>query len=143
MGAASAGEAEFSVALEIADSTLTYRSRYLNSMQRDLVLDLLLLDEGNPRSVAFQLARLREHVDQLPESHPAGGHAKEARLALGMLTAVQTAEAAELAPFDEPGNVAEFNDFTLRLSADLNQLSETLTRVYFAHAAAPRQMSLR
>ena len=54
--------------LEIADSSLTYRSRYLTSMQADLVLDLLLLDEANPRSAAFQLARLREHVDQLPES---------------------------------------------------------------------------
>ena len=48
--------------LEIADSSITYRSRYLTSLQTDLVLDLLLADEANPRSMAFQLARLREHV---------------------------------------------------------------------------------
>ena len=59
---------QLEVLLEIADSSLTYRSRYLTSMQADLVLDLLLLDEANPRSVAFQLARLREHIDQLPDS---------------------------------------------------------------------------
>ena len=57
---------QLEVLLEIADSSITYRSRYLTSMQADLVLDLLLLDEANPRSVAFQLVRLREHVDQLP-----------------------------------------------------------------------------
>ena len=62
--------------LEIADSSITYRSRYLTSLQTDLVLDLLLVDEANPRSIAFQLARLKEHIDQLPASHtvdpPAG-----------------------------------------------------------------------
>jgi hypothetical protein len=56
---------------------------------------------------------------------------------LSMLTSLQTAEASELTPARELG------DFTMRLSADLNQLSEVLTRVYFAHAAAPRQMSPR
>ena len=44
--------------LEMADSSITYRSRYLTSLQVDLVLDLLLVDEANPRSIAFQLARL-------------------------------------------------------------------------------------
>jgi uncharacterized alpha-E superfamily protein len=130
-------DSELSVLLEIADSTLTYRSRYLTSMQSDLVLDLLLLDEGNPRSAAFQIACLRDHIDQLPESHPAGGHSKEARLVLSMLTSLQTAEASELT------SPRELSDFTMRLSADLNQLSEILTRVYFAHAAAPRQMAPR
>ncbi|MBV9767946.1 MAG: circularly permuted type 2 ATP-grasp protein, partial [Bryobacterales bacterium] len=43
--------------LEMADSSITYRSRYLTSVQVDLVLDLLLVDEANPRSIAFQLAR--------------------------------------------------------------------------------------
>ena len=60
--------------LEIADSTLTYRSRYLNSLQADLVLDLLLLDEGNPRSAAYPAGEAAQHVDRLPESHPASGH---------------------------------------------------------------------
>ena len=54
--------------LEMADSSITYRSRYLTSVQVDLVLDLLLVDEANPRSIAFQLARLREHIGELPGS---------------------------------------------------------------------------
>ena len=52
--------------LEMADSSITYRSRYLTTLQTDLLLDLLLVDEANPRSIAFQLVRLREHVEQLP-----------------------------------------------------------------------------
>ena len=44
--------------LELADSFITYRSRYRLAPMLPLVLDLLLLDESNPRSVAFQLAAL-------------------------------------------------------------------------------------
>jgi uncharacterized circularly permuted ATP-grasp superfamily protein/uncharacterized alpha-E superfamily protein len=137
------GDPELATILEIADSTLTYRSRYLNSMQPDLVLDLLLLDEGNPRSAAFQISKLRKHVDRLPESHPASGHPKEARLALSMLTAIQLAEAAELIHVGPEGQLTELDQFTERLLADLLSLSDTLARVYFTHAVASRQMTGR
>ena len=137
------GDAELTTVLEIADSTLTYRSRYLNSLQPDLVLDLLLLDEGNPRSAAFQISKLRKHVDRLPESHPASGLPKEARLSLSMLTAIQLAEASELIRADEEGRLPELDKFTASLTADLQSLSDTLARVYFTHAVPLRQMTGR
>ena len=52
--------------LEIADSAMTYRRRYMTALQAAPVLDLLLADESNPRSAAFQLARLAEHIEALP-----------------------------------------------------------------------------
>jgi uncharacterized circularly permuted ATP-grasp superfamily protein/uncharacterized alpha-E superfamily protein len=128
-----ATDPELAMVLEIADGTLTYRSRYLNSMQFDLVLDLLLLDEGNPRSVAWQLAKLRKHVDRLPESHPNSGHPREARLALGLLSSVQMAEARELV------SLPDLSRFTARLNTDLGLLSDTLTRVYFTQQTGHAQ----
>ena len=44
--------------LELGDSFMTYRSRYLMTPLTAPVLDLLLLDETNPRGVAFQLREL-------------------------------------------------------------------------------------
>ena len=44
--------------LEVADSSMTYRYRYLTTLQLAPVLDLLLADETNPRSVGFQLSAL-------------------------------------------------------------------------------------
>jgi uncharacterized circularly permuted ATP-grasp superfamily protein/uncharacterized alpha-E superfamily protein len=137
------GDPELSTVLEIADSTLTYRSRYLNSLQPDLVIDLLLLDEGNPRSSAFQISKLRKHVDRLPESHPTTGHPKEARLALSMLTSIQLAEAAELIQTGEDGRMTDLDEFTDRLLTDLLTLSDTLARVYFTHAVPQRRLSGR
>jgi len=46
------------ILLQVADSSITYRTRYLSLLRIDLVLQLLLVDELNPRSVGFQLAAL-------------------------------------------------------------------------------------
>ena len=48
-------EAGLGLALELCDSVLTYRSRYLSVLQPAPVLDLVLADEGNPRGLVFQL----------------------------------------------------------------------------------------
>ena len=52
--------------LEIADSAMTYRSRYLNVFQLVPFVDLLLLDEHNPRSCAFQMNTIQSHLHELP-----------------------------------------------------------------------------
>jgi len=52
-------EGGLTLALELCDSTLTYRSRYLSVVQAAAVLDLVLADEGNPRGLAYQLATAR------------------------------------------------------------------------------------
>jgi len=137
-----ADSGQLEVLLEIADSSLTYRSRYLASMQPDLVLDLLLLDEANPRSVAYQLARLREHIDQLPGSHPPIGRAPETRVAISLLTAVQLSTVEDLMTTDSQGWRGHLETFLSRLTEDLRLLSETLTRQYFNHAVPSRQFSI-
>lgn len=51
--------------LELADSTITYRSRYVSSAQLIPVLDLVLLDPSNPHSVLFQINALRQSLNNL------------------------------------------------------------------------------
>ncbi|RRA47425.1 circularly permuted type 2 ATP-grasp protein [Acidipila sp. EB88] len=52
--------------LEVADSSMTYRSRYYTTLQPMPVLDVLLADETNPRSLDFQLEHLVELYEKLP-----------------------------------------------------------------------------
>lgn len=57
--------------LELADSTITYRSRYVSSAQLIPVLDLVLLDPSNPHSVLFQINALKQslyHLDYQPDT---------------------------------------------------------------------------
>src|SRR5690606_33043080 len=63
---AGAGRSHMEGLLEVADSLLTYRARYLSSLQVGPVVDLVLTDETNPRSLVFQVNALRDHVEQLP-----------------------------------------------------------------------------
>ena len=129
------GRGELEAVLEIADSSLTYRSRYQTSLQTDLVLDLLLVDEANPRSIAFQLARLTEHVEELPESKSLTRRPAEARVLLRLLTNVQLADVAELAA------PPVMHAFLEKAGSDLRDLSELLTRTYFNHALASHRLS--
>jgi uncharacterized alpha-E superfamily protein len=66
--------------LELADSTITYRSRYLSSAQLLPVLDLILLDPNNPHSLQFQLDSLLNTLQQLDHEDDYGLRALIERL---------------------------------------------------------------
>ena len=55
--------------LELADSIVTYRARYMARPEWLPVLDLLLRDESNPRSIVFQLLGLHDFATRLAEIH--------------------------------------------------------------------------
>ncbi len=52
--------------LEVADSSMTYRSRYFTTLQPAAVLDLLMADESNPRSLNFQMTHMVDLYRCLP-----------------------------------------------------------------------------
>ena len=56
--------------LEVADSSMTYRARYYTTLQPLAVLDVLMADETNPRSLDFQLAHLVDLYQKLPRYEP-------------------------------------------------------------------------
>jgi uncharacterized alpha-E superfamily protein len=56
--------------LEVADSSMTYRSRYFTTLQPLAVLDVLMADEANPRALNFQMSHLERLYSQLPRHAP-------------------------------------------------------------------------
>lgn len=56
--------------LEVADSSMTYRARYYTTLQPIAVLDVLMTDETNPRSLNFQLSHLADLYSKLPRGIP-------------------------------------------------------------------------
>jgi uncharacterized circularly permuted ATP-grasp superfamily protein/uncharacterized alpha-E superfamily protein len=124
------------VLLEISDSTMTYRSRYLSTPQFGPVLDLLLADESNPRSLAFQLVALSNHVDHLAASRRAVFFGSDQRLTIWLTGAVRTADIEVLAQPDEDEDRRALATFFETLRSKLWELSETVTREYFTHAVS-------
>jgi uncharacterized circularly permuted ATP-grasp superfamily protein/uncharacterized alpha-E superfamily protein len=55
--------------LDLSDSLITYRARHARRPEWVAVMDLLLFDERNPRSVMFQVGKIAKHVRLLPDAN--------------------------------------------------------------------------
>lgn len=130
------------LALELCDSALTYRNRYLGALEPAPTLDLVLLDDSNPRSLAFQLQAMDQHM-----------------AALGRITGVTVASPSPELLADLQSTVALFNAderawrhdgltlTQLRQTLDdtawrMSALSEELTRGYFSLLPAARRVGV-
>jgi uncharacterized circularly permuted ATP-grasp superfamily protein/uncharacterized alpha-E superfamily protein len=58
------------VVLASCESLIAYRRRYRSDLRLDALADLVIFDSSNPRSIAFQLDRIRDHHSTLPQRHP-------------------------------------------------------------------------
>jgi uncharacterized alpha-E superfamily protein len=128
------------ILLQVADSSITYRTRYLSVLRTDLVLQLLLADESNPRSVAFQLDALVHQVASLGE-HDDAEHRLLEGLASKALGEVCVALTEELAQRDSEGRFAALESLLDQLRANLSDFSEALTAQYMSPAKASRLTS--
>jgi len=129
------------VLLTITDNLVTYRRRYRSQVQADAVLDLLLLDESTPHSVAYQLGRLYDQVTGLPKKVVPPQRSAEERLVLEALTAVRLADIERLSHLPHGKNMREALDQLLaRLGYLLRTFSETLTSSYFSQTDLPQQL---
>ena len=124
------------VLLEISDSSITYRSRYLASPQFAPVLDLLLADESNPRSLAFQLGALEDHMERLAANRRSAFYGPLQRQTIWLTGVVRTADVEALARPDEDGDRRNLDGFLEVLRSRMWELSETLTQEYFTHAVS-------
>jgi len=84
--------------LDLSDSQISYRSRYMVGLALVPVRDLIALDPYNPRSIAFQIARIREHLAALPTLRDDGLDEEPTMLANELGYAIATARAESLSP---------------------------------------------
>lgn len=112
--------------LELADSSITYRSRYMTRPQWLPVLDLLVSDETNPRSVAYQALGLTDYLSRLAAQF---GAIESAALSDAV------AELLALRPEQDLHTGSERLAGLLdRLAAAAYALSEQLGLRFFSHA---------
>jgi uncharacterized circularly permuted ATP-grasp superfamily protein/uncharacterized alpha-E superfamily protein len=82
--------------LDLADSQITYRARYLVGLALTPVRDMVMLDPYNTRSLAFQVVTLKEHLAVLPSLQQDGMLEEPSRILLPLATAVETADGGHL-----------------------------------------------
>lgn len=121
--------------LDIWDSVMTYRSRYLAAPRLAAVLDLLMCDENNPRALGFQLAALAGHMDRLVAiSGETGFLRAEQQLMTVLCGTVRTTDVTVIARYDTDGGFIDAERLLETLRSRLWELSEVISREYFTHA---------
>ncbi len=123
--------------LQFAESILTYRRRYRGRTQVGTVLELLLLDAGNPRSLAYQLEALNADFRALPD---ASGTSLPERLLEELTARVRRCDVAALDAADETGERADLIEFLTGTRSALSALADAVAAQRFRHQAQMQQL---
>jgi uncharacterized circularly permuted ATP-grasp superfamily protein/uncharacterized alpha-E superfamily protein len=110
--------------LDLADSQITYRARYLVGLALAPVRDMVMLDPFNTRSLAFQVSALKDHLAALPSLLDDGMLEEPNRILLPLATQVLTEDASRLDV-----------DKTLAFEQTLMRLSGAVADRYFLQGA--------
>ncbi|TRC98817.1 hypothetical protein FJV76_06955 [Mesorhizobium sp. WSM4303] len=117
---ASAPDGSLDMMLEIGDSVMTHRRQYPVRAGRRTVIDLLALDPLNPRSILFQLERLKAEIGLLPSLGPEGHMSVAAKEILQLNTAIAVMEPSEM-------SAEVLDDF----ATEIGNLYSSLAKAYF------------
>ena len=123
--------------LMAAESSVTHRRRFRGSVRAADVMELLLADPDNPRSIAFSLERLRFHLSQLEGST---GSTRPERLLEHLEDALEAADIAALtAPVD--GHRPRLEQFLAETHSQLHRLGDAIVHLHFEGGPGPQPLS--
>jgi uncharacterized circularly permuted ATP-grasp superfamily protein/uncharacterized alpha-E superfamily protein len=120
--------------LVACESSIIYRRRTLGSISVAAVADLVLFDEENPRSLAYQFERLRANLKSLPSS---SGSSRPERLVDDVAARLRRLDPADLEVVAVDGTRAELADLLDGMHSDLRDLSKLITTT---HLSLPGEM---
>ena len=125
--------------LELADSSLTYRTRYKSEAKLAAVLDLLLADETNPRSVIFQLLIFDGHMSALPQEETSASLNPTQKITTRICTDIRLTDMIHVSELTKKTKVrANLVRLLKQLDQGVHQLSDLVAHTYFSHSLAQR-----
>ena len=122
------------VLLELIDCQMTYRNRYAERIQQHAVLDLVLIDETNPKSLAHEMRLAQQHVAELPQRD----HQK-APVATNHQGTLVALEGLSVETLCEP-SARQVVSLLKEADRELSGLVDALTTDYLIHSGPPRQI---
>ncbi|MEO3402749.1 circularly permuted type 2 ATP-grasp protein [Mucilaginibacter sp. CAU 1740] len=116
------------------ESLVTYRYLYRSTLQMQGVLNLLLVNEDNPKSVAFLISKIDEHLKQLPDDNSEGGLSPARKKLLEALTMIRLCDVNKLVTPDDDDELSKkkLHDFLHHLITTLGQASGAIYESYFS-----------
>lgn len=127
--------------LSTTDNLTVYRRRYRSQLHPTAILDLLLFDESNPRSIGYMLKRLERQIEHLPQPEGTPFRNRENRLIIEATSKLHLVEPDSLLDLDtsEIARTA-LEELLDALLSPLHQLSDAISHSHFSHAETPKQL---
>ncbi|MFZ1125439.1 MAG: circularly permuted type 2 ATP-grasp protein [Candidatus Baltobacteraceae bacterium] len=125
--------AAIQVALEIADSAMTYSYRYRNAFQAAPAADLLVLDANNPRSVAFQVEAVARHASDLPTITEVQQLGRARALAEAVRATISPLDAYALTEAGAAGERTALSALLGDVESAMRQIADTIGDAYLQH----------
>lgn len=123
----------FALALELNDSTLTYRRRYRAALQAAPLYDLLLLDGSNPHSLGFQVEAIANHLDALPSNATRPQPEECDALMRPFIAMVLELDRSEQQDYDVTQLAEPLITALDNAAGQIMDMSDRLSRAYFSH----------
>ena len=136
-------EAQLLEALLLAnESLMTHRRRYRASLDAASALQVIVLDQANPRSLAHQVLELGRHIDALPRERRERGLDADQRALLAAGTRVELAEVEELVrtSTDAKHRRAGLETFLADVRGHADDAVAALNQAYFTHVQPTQQL---
>ncbi len=124
----------FSLVLSLFDSTITYRSRYLQQRDPQALIELLALDPDNPRSLAWIAQSLASRIAKLADT--AKGTVPPIPVPFVLPHQWNTAHVTQLASLPDSKPMV---DLLRKVNLDGTAISDALSQRYFSHAHGANQ----
>jgi uncharacterized circularly permuted ATP-grasp superfamily protein/uncharacterized alpha-E superfamily protein len=115
--------------LMACESSVIYRRRNPGTVSVAAVAELVLFDAENPRSLAYQLERLRANLKTLPGS---SGSSRPERLVDEIATRLRRLDPADLEDVTPEGTRAELAGLLNGMHRDLRELSGLITATHLS-----------
>ena len=123
------GDGGFEAMISLFDSTISFHAQYQQSRDVAALLDMLVLDRDNPRSLGWVAQTLRGRLARLAGSAPG----ELAELSLKVPDPASWG-LAQLCDADGGGDYAVLNDLLMQCSSSAYDLSEEVGAIYFTHS---------
>ncbi len=123
------------------EALISFRRRYRTQVEVEYGLDLLMLDETNPRSLFYQVDQLRLLVSDLPRSETSLREmSTEVRLIIQSLSDIQLANLETLSIVDPMTKQREnLNQLMMELQERLELFTSKISDKYFDHKTSGPQ----
>ncbi|MGG9972743.1 circularly permuted type 2 ATP-grasp protein [Ferruginibacter sp. SUN002] len=127
--------------LKSHETLMNYRYKYKVHIQLPLMLELMLLDTTNPRSLIYQIERLKAYLSSLPKTQKSATLEKHERLILEAFTLLKLADNLQLAqPDEKTGTYKNLEELLDTLSSLLLAIPKVISKKYFKHAQGQKQL---